>query len=145
MEDLYVYGCTAFLGICAVFDYRTKTIPVKGAQVTAAAGVLLRMAEGTLFTWPVCGGILLGVFFWMLSKATAQQIGEGDGIMLAVTGLYTGFWQTAELLLGALLLAAGVSVWLLLRKKATWRTELPFAPFLFGAYCILQLSNTAGV
>lgn len=140
-----IYGTFGFLGICGVYDWREKAIPVSVFPVFSVGGLVYQIYCGRLFTASVLCGVLFGFVFWALGRCMPQKLGEGDGLMLMVLGLYLGFWESLEVFLAALLLMVPLSAWMLLRKKWTVRTEAVFAPFLFCAYGALQLLQAAGV
>lgn len=133
------YGCMGFLGICAVYDYRTRRIPVWLFVLFGIFGFCVRFLKGNLFDLSVAAGVCTGAGIWLLGKWTKDKIGEGDGIMLMITGLYLGVWQNLELCLTALLMTLGAAVWILLLKKGDRSTKIPFAPFLLIAYALLLL------
>ena len=83
------------------------------------------------------GGLMIGLSILALSKITAGKIGMGDGLLLCVTGMGLGFWLNLELLGVALLLAATLSIVLLILRKVDRKQTIPFIPFLFVGYLIL--------
>ncbi len=85
------------------------------------------------------GGIGIGVAVIMISIATAGKIGLGDGLILCLTGLGLGFWANLELFAIALMIAAIVSIILLIARLADRKKSIPFVPFLLIGYIILML------
>lgn len=139
------YGCMGFLGICAVYDCRTKAIPAALFWIFGISGLILQGLCGGLFTGSVIAGAAFGLLFLAAAKWMPEKLGEGDGWMLATAGVYLGFWELLEALLGGLLLMAAVSLGMLLGRKWRLHTQVPFAPFLFGAYAALRLAQAAGI
>lgn len=88
----------------------------------------------------ICG-LALGLSVVVLSKATGGKIGMGDGMLLCITGLGLGFWSNLELFAIALILAAIVSIFLLMLRLADRKKSIPFIPFLLIGYVILMLSE----
>jgi leader peptidase (prepilin peptidase)/N-methyltransferase len=84
-------------------------------------------------------GILLGLFFVILSKVTRGQIGIGDGYVLCAIGLILGIGKCVILLSYAFLLTSVVSIVLLVFFRWNRKRTIPFVPFLFMGYlgCIL--------
>jgi prepilin signal peptidase PulO-like enzyme (type II secretory pathway) len=132
-QMLALTGCL----LCAsVTDCARREISV-GACVCYAA-VLLGTACAAGY-WPLavnallgaaCGAALLGIPH-LLRPAS---VGRGDVLVLAVCGLGSGFPGVIFVLARGLAALAAVSVVLLVRKRAGWKTEMPLAPFLlFGA------------
>lgn len=78
------------------------------------------------------GGLVIGI-----SKGTGGKIGMGDGMILSVTGIALGFWTNIELFAIALLLAAVVSILLLITKRVNRKQSIPFVPFLLLGYLFL--------
>ena len=75
-----------------------------------------------------------GIFLLALGLVTRQAIGYGDGLMLLVCGLCLGGKTAGVLLITGMFLICPISLYLLLFKRAKRDTQLPFAPFLLGAY-----------
>lgn len=124
------WGCIGFLGVCGVFDYKSKEIPLWIFWLFGLLAMLVSFFQGDLFTWSMAVALLPGVILFLLGKCTGK-IGEGDGLMVLVLGMYTDGLVCIRVLFGGLLLTAVTAVGLLLNKKGTFGTELPFAPFLF--------------
>jgi leader peptidase (prepilin peptidase)/N-methyltransferase len=80
------------------------------------------------------GGVLIGALILLIYHVTKGEIGEGDGWLLIVTGIFLGIGRNFELLMSGLLLAAICSLFLILFKKAGKKREIPFVPFLFLGY-----------
>lgn len=123
-----------YLSIAAATDIKKKTVSVRLALVfgalAAAAGFLAR----TDFpAW--AAGALPGIFLLAAAWLTHESVGYGDGCVLLVTGLFTGFSAGAGILMTALLLLCPVSLVLLIWKRDRRRT-LPFVPFLLAAYIV---------
>ena len=75
---------------------------------------------------------------WILllasAYATRQAIGYGDGLVVCVCGLYLGMGQTFAMLFYALLFCSVVSAVMLVCKKRTYKTGVPFVPYLIAGY-----------
>lgn len=120
------------LSVCAIFDIRKKEIPLTVVWVGIVLAVILGMrgdlGEVTWFTTAL--SILPGSAFWMISLATGEKVGYGDGWILVMIGLFTGLGRCFMILLiGLMLESAAVLVLLAVRRISTDRT-VPFAPFL---------------
>lgn len=133
---MLVYGCIGFLGICAVFDARTKQIPFRFVVWFGAGALVYRLLTGRLLELSVAAGILFGAAVLLAAKRFPKQIGEGDGWLLIVTGLFAGFEGCLESFFAGVVMAAAVSIVLLVGKKGSLQTTLPFAPFLFAGYLL---------
>lgn len=78
-------------------------------------------------------GILPGVCILCVSKIEKAGIGSGDGIVLAVLGVKTGFYKIMKIAFHSFWMAAvlGGIMCLIKRKR---RIEIPFMPCLFLGY-----------
>lgn len=122
--------------LVAVTDLEHKMIPDRAilpAIVVAALASPLRFGEG----WPyaLLGGAIGFVFFlsafWLGGRAMGRgALGFGDVKLAAFVGLISGFPQIfVALVVG--LFAGGISgVLLLLSRRATLRTAIPYGPFI---------------
>lgn len=128
------------LAVVTVQDIRWKKISV---GIVLAAGVLLCICipfSSGLYVIDRLLGLALGIGLVLLSLATGGKIGIGDGLVLAVTGIGLGFWNNIELFAIALTMAAVFSIGLLVLRKANRKKAIPFMPFLFGAYLIINIT-----
>lgn len=127
----------AVLCLCGIQDIQKKKINIWPIIV---GGVII------LLCIPLCnshtipdriGGIAVGALVIMISIATGGKIGMGDGMLLCLTGLGLGLWGNLELFAIALLMAAGVSIVLLVLGKTNRKKSIPFVPFLMISYVIM--------
>ena len=79
-------------------------------------------------------GALVGGVFLLISRLTQEAFGYGDSLMIAVTGVYLGFWNVLYLLVWAYVLAAVFAGYVLIRKGFQKDAAFPFVPFLLAAY-----------
>lgn len=129
----------------SVCDVAWKKIPVlllaAGGAVGAAAGIAELWGGGTGNPGWIFG-CLPGAGMLLLAFATREKVGYGDGILLIILGMLEG-WNLIADLLAALLLAAVFGSVLLVLRRATVRTRIPFVPFLLAAH-ILQRAFAGG-
>jgi len=78
-----------------------------------------------------------------MALLTRGGIGGGDATLAAFIGLTTGFPQGLQALAYGILIAGGVSLFLLLTRRATLKTAIPYGPFLAlgGAMGLLGLTT----
>ncbi len=131
----------AFLLICAYTDIRDRVIHVRVLLPFLAAGLIPAAFSGrdaliSAFAGALCGAVLL-----ILSFITKGAIGEGDGLVLAVTGVYLGFFHNIRLLFLALFLSAIVSVISIFLKGWKKDREIPFMPFLLVAFIFTEIGE----
>lgn len=122
-----------FLGLGSVFDVKSRQLPGIFLYGAAAAAVCCNL----LFRYQPFRtsfyGALLGGCFLLLARLTKEAIGYGDGIGIAVTGIFTGGTKLLLLLTLALLLSACYGTAGLLLHKKSSSDAMPFFPFLFLA------------
>ena len=130
-----IYGLPVVLLVCNAWqDWKKREILPISLWIFLVAGVALNGALGYQ-TWnSAVGGAMVGGVMLVLSWVTRGGIGWGDGLLLCVTGVYLGLMDNLGMLLWALLLCAVFSVGLLLTRRADWKKEIPFIPFLLAAY-----------
>lgn len=89
----------------------------------------LLIGEQSFQTAAIGGGLAIVItsVAYALSKG---QLGMGDVKLLVAMAFYLGFGMFVEVLLYSLLSATIYGVAKVLRKKADWKTQVPFAPFV---------------
>lgn len=135
---LQTYTLLGMLGWCSFEDCRKKRILVCPLLLFAIWGLALHLhyrdhSIYSLLAGAAVGGVLMLLSFW------TGQIGMGDALILAVSGIYLGFWDNAKLFLQGLLLCGIWSLLLLLFKRKKRKDEIAFAPFLFLSYLEMML------
>ena len=137
------------LAFCSVQDIREKEISLWKLQIYGflILGIFLSrffIQKNSLFSLLEKGifGLIPGLLFLFLAKASKEAVGYGDGIILLFIGISIGFWQCLGVLFTALLgifLAAAMILILAGRKK---NVRIPFLPFLLtgmaGGYFWLE-------
>lgn len=113
-----------------VYDWRHKIIPA-WCSATLFALALLRLLV-IPFDWWVAAGVLLGVPLLLLSFVSGGRwMGWGDGLLELSLGFLLGFFAGLTALVLAFWVGAAVGICLmLLKKRVTLTSEIPFAPFL---------------
>lgn len=122
--------------LCCVEDWRCKKISLwkiflYGTLVlgTEAGKAVLDFESFRNRCGNSVAGALPGLFFLFLSKATKEQIGYGDGLLLVILGISLGIEHMVWLLLLALFLVFFAAACFFLRGKR--KERIPFTPFLF--------------
>jgi prepilin signal peptidase PulO-like enzyme (type II secretory pathway) len=92
---------------------------------------------GAIGAWGV--GVGAFIFFFGLAVITQGGIGGGDAMLAAFIGLITGFPRGLQALSWGTLLAGAFALGLLLSRRGTWSTFIPYGPFLAlgGALALL--------
>ena len=135
MVKWLVFG--ALVGLSA-YDMKEKKVKVAAVAFLGMAVVVYRLYIGAgaaeLFS-----GLVPGILLLVVSFVTRGSIGEGDGLVLCVLGLFCGVKQTVAILGMAFFLCAALSVLLLLCRRVNKKTELPFLPCLCSGYVLYLL------
>lgn len=126
------------LGMCSVEDWREKRISWWKIKLYAAvvllyeiwyrAGQKESLTEGLL--WCITG-ILPGAAMLLISRASKEAIGYGDGYLTLILGFSMGFWDTLGILGIAFLGAMGAAIYLVMIRGRSRNSEIAFVPFLF--------------
>lgn len=127
----------------SIYDMRYKNIsdPVVGGLIVL--GLILGFFQFESVLSMVVGGFF-GFIFFLIQYALSRGkwIGAGDIRMGVLVGVVAG-WPLVLLSLAiSYITAALVSLWLVTAKRATWKSELPFGPFLaLGIFIILLYTD----
>lgn len=138
------------IGLLGVFswytfeDIRRKSFGIISLVMCGAIGVMVNLYTGSLSWTSLISGASLGLILYIISTLSEEKIGKGDAVLVLVTGLYIGFWNTLALLFFATLFAGLFGVALMLIAKKNKNYELPFAPFMLAAYVTLLLIQYTG-
>ena len=135
---------TIFLLLNAYWDIRERRVLLWSIRVFGVMGmVLLFFVENEMIFERLCG-ILPGLFLMACSYATRQAVGYGDGMAVLVCGVYLGLGETFAMLFYALFFCSAVSVFMLVLQKRTYKTGVPFLPYLCAGYiCVWILQKGA--
>jgi leader peptidase (prepilin peptidase)/N-methyltransferase len=131
----------AILLFCGVQDVLKKKIFLWIIIVGAVFVGLCLPFCNTVSVIDRIGGFAIGLSVAVISIATEGKIGMGDALLLCVTGLGLGFWGNLELFAIALLLAAILSIVLLVFRLADRKKSIPFVPFLLVGYVFVLYAN----
>lgn len=124
------------LGILAIADYKNKKIPLWSVLAAFVIGFLNLHLQHYEEWENVLEGISIGVIICILSKATGNRIGSGDGLIIAVIGMFMGLRATLFCTGAAFLLASVAALFLLCIKRAGRNYNMPFVPYIFAAYVV---------
>lgn len=82
------------------------------------------------------GGLTVGFCAIGISLAPKEQIGIGDGIVIAGVGLALGMYKCFLVVCAATFVMCITAVLVLLLRKGNKQTRLPFLPALFMGYLL---------
>ena len=134
------FPAAAYLIICCATDLKNKTINIKVSLIFLLFGIfdyylILNGNSKTLLFNLVTPMIL--IIFGRLSKG---GIGYGDALIFFVLSFYLSGSGNLYILFFSLLPAACFSVILLMRKYSG-KTKLPFAPFILCGFLIFTFTG----
>lgn len=123
--------------LLAVIDAREKIIPNSALALLAGFRLILLLGDGLVYP-ELAAEIMLsagaglaggGILFLAAGLAVRKGLGMGDVKLVAVMGFYLGFKVLMSSLVITLTLTVLAGTGLLLLKKLSLKSELPFAPF----------------
>lgn len=126
------------MAFLSVEDIRFKSINIIAGFALAAAMAGFSFWHGNDAVKLVVGCIP-GIVAAVLSAVTRGKLGIGDAIVILAVGIWCGIDKTGLILMIALACAALVAAVLLVIKKATRKTALPFIPFIFAGYITCEI------
>lgn len=124
------------IGILAIADYKNKKIPLWSVLAVFVIGLLNLHLQHYREWENALGGSGVGVIICILSKATGNRIGMGDGLIIAAIGMFMGLKITLFCTGAAFLLASVAALFLLCIKRVERNYNMPFVPYIFAAYVL---------
>jgi leader peptidase (prepilin peptidase) / N-methyltransferase len=150
--ELPAFCYLGVVGVALAFiDAELKRLPdslTLPSYLVAAA--LLGMAAaftdhgGTRFTHALAGMVALGLLYGLQWIVVPGQIGLGDVKLSGVLGLYLGWLGLRAWLVGlcaGFILGALYSVALLVTRRASLKSEIPFGPFMLAGTLVAVLAT----
>jgi leader peptidase (prepilin peptidase)/N-methyltransferase len=104
-------------------------------------------AGGRHLVYGLIGMAAVWLFFVLQAFVYPAGIGWGDVKLSGVVGLYLGWFGAGAVLAGLIagyLLAAVTGIGLIVARRATRRSQIPFGPFLIAAALAVLLAEGAG-
>ncbi|MCR5719099.1 MAG: hypothetical protein K6F84_00900 [Lachnospiraceae bacterium] len=127
---IIILGC--FFVLLSIFDIKKRELPIPligMCTLFSVACAVVGCQRGDTTVFEILRSLFPAMVLIVLSVIT-KQVGTGDGICLISTGLVLGESKNLmALLIGAALLFVTGTVILILKKK-TAKTEIPFCPFV---------------
>ncbi|MCE7980726.1 MAG: prepilin peptidase [Caldilinea sp. CFX5] len=140
----YLIGLGAFI-YCAYIDWQTRKIPNRVTYPCLAGSLVVTLLAGQ---WPtaIWGGLLAGgILLVPRLIAGPKKAGMGDVKLAALGGVLVGP-QTAILALTlAFLVALVVVIPLLVGKRLSWQTAIPFGPYLAVGFGFFLMQSILGI
>ena len=123
----------------AAVDFRIHKMP----NVFMIAGLVLRLLlfavefflKSSTFLNTVIdsllGGVIIGVFFFLLLIIFKNSIGMGDVKLFALMGLFQGLWGAVNSIFFSLIVTFFLSIYLLITKKKKKKDTISFGPEIY--------------
>ena len=106
----------AVLFMAAIMDIKNKKVKISFIVVLGLFCVFSVILNKNVNIWEICGGIAIGLSMIGLSMITNNQIGKGDGMVIAMLGIALGFRDCLMVISFASVVMAFVSIFLLIIK-----------------------------
>jgi leader peptidase (prepilin peptidase) / N-methyltransferase len=147
--DVVAFGFFGVLGVAlAAIDIATRrlpdplTLPAYPILITLLAIAALSDDDFAALGRALLGGLALAGAFLLLALMRPGQLGDGDIKLAGIAGLALGWLGWPALIAGAALafvLAALVSLALLVARRVTLHSAICFGPFLLGGALLAML------
>ena len=135
-----IYGLEGLLLFLAgIEDVRKKEIRIiyiVAMGIVACVGCLFRQNHSW---YGALGGALIGLCMLGISLLSEEQIGRGDGLVIAALGLFFGVRNTLGMVCFASIFMLPVALFTIITKKGKTKIRLPFLPALFLGYVMTLL------
>ncbi len=123
-----------FLVFSAVFDLKYMILPDFSTVILVSSSLVLwisRYFGDWTYIWSALGSFLFLDFLYLITKK--KGMGFGDVKLAVFMGLFLGYPKIIVAFYTAFIVGAAMSLILMILKKATKKTQIPFGPFLiFG-------------
>jgi len=122
-----------------IVDIRKKQISRKQIVILMLVCCAVIPLKPDFGIFDAAGGLTIGLCAIGLSAATREQIGKGDGIVIAAIGIALGVRRCLWVVLTASLIMCVAAILVLLFKKGGRQTKLAFLPAVFVGYflCVI--------
>lgn len=124
------------LFVAGVADIKKKQVSRSLIFVLIVICLGAMFFKGTFEIYDTIGGFTIGICAIGISIASHEQIGRGDGFVIASLGLLLGFRSCLATVCVASLIMCVVAVFVLVCKRGSRNTRLPFLPAIFAGYAL---------
>jgi prepilin signal peptidase PulO-like enzyme (type II secretory pathway) len=148
----YYLAIFSLLLVIFVYDYKFMEIPMIVFWVALGFSVVFYLFYDWMNFNPqlgilnlstisgLAGGLLAFLFFFILVSVSKEKwMGMGDAYLAFLAGFIVGFTRITFTLVLAFLIGSVCSVILMVAKKKTMKSQIPFAPFLVSAVILTVL------
>ena len=111
-------------------DIKTKRVNGYICLVSIFAALAIRVNIVNEMDIVLLIDMVPGILMYIISKLTNEKIGSGDALICLFIGAVVGVREVLLVISYAIVLAGIISFVLLIAKRVTKDTEIPFIPFL---------------
>lgn len=126
----------AMLGICSLEDVKNRKIHILWPVLFTIEGVLFWIFWRQQPIIKLLPAVIPGAAMLVLALLMRQGIGEGDGILLMVMGIYLGAARAFWVFIYALFLSAGYALYLYIIRRKSKTYEIAFVPFMLISFVV---------
>lgn len=118
------------LGICFYTDIKYRIIRLDVCVITGFLGIVFNiyMDREPLY---ILEGIILGGLMYVFSYVLKEKMGYGDCMAVMALGCTVGFLNVVGIMIISFALLWLYCIYLLVIRKKSKKTEIPFIPFMF--------------
>ena len=127
--------------IAAITDIKHKSISISQIVVTGILCIIGSIICKENNIYQTFGGLSIGIMVMGIAKLGNEQIGMGDGMIIALTGLFLGMNGCFIMVCTASLVMVFIAAAVLILKKGNKYTKLPFIPALFVGYIVCVVTK----
>ena len=139
MKEVSIVIMAVILLFTAIYDGKRKEIPGIFVILMTLVSVMSQAFVIKSGIADCLCGAAIGILFVGLAILSKEQMGIGDGLMIAAIGIGVGLRRVLWMVSIASVIMAAVVIILLLMKKIKKEATIPFLPFLFGGYLLCYL------
>lgn len=134
--DVFIVVIGILLFVAGITDIRKKQIN-RGFLLTLMlvcfAAIPFKKDFGI---FDAVGGFVIGLCAIGISMMSREQIGRGDGFVIAAVGLVLGARRCMAAVFAASFIMCIIAILVLLLKRGNRHTRLPFLPAVFAGYVL---------
>lgn len=125
----------------ALSDIKKKSFCIIWIIIPAAVLAVIKFAlePGTGMLMNECYGMVPGLLAFTVSYALKEAIGKGDCLVILCTGALCGMEMILVVIFIAFAVAGIIGLMLLTFGIKDRKYEIPFVPFLGGAYILVSI------
>lgn len=115
-------------------DLKCQKLSVYSLGLFMTLGFAVRIFYQKTSIREIIIGMTVGLIVILIAKLTGEAIGYGDGMVILITGIYSGMKMTVCTLFLAFLVMMAVAAVLIWRRGFHYNARLPFVPCILLGY-----------